>query len=70
MRPSRNKTPPDLQAQTHAIARRLAERLKMDIQNLRLIEVRYHDGRQWTIRTAWEQRIGDDWVEVDWTLIG
>jgi hypothetical protein len=48
----------------------LAGRLGRRIEEIRHIEIRYHDGRQWTIRTAWEQLIDGQWVEVDWTVIG
>jgi hypothetical protein len=70
MRRRRNNTPADIGAQTFTVAQRLAVRLGRKLEELRYVEIRFHDGRQWTRVARWEQRIDGQWLEVDWTVVG
>ena len=49
------------------VARRLAEKLGKSVEDFRYLEIRFHDGKQWTVVAYWEQRTSEGWQVVDWT---
>lgn len=50
-----------------ATAEHLARNLGVEPNDLRHVEVRFHNGRQWTVECHWEYRVDGQWKEVPWT---
>ena len=63
----RNLAPIDPQSWTISVANQLAARLKAQPKEFRYVEIRFHDGNQWTLEARWEQLRNGEWVEVPWT---
>ncbi len=67
MRPKRNYQRKPLAGQTHAVAKKLANRDLGEVRQLRYVETHFHNGMQWTVDAKWEKFSNGQWREVPWT---
>ena len=49
-------------------AENLARNVGCDPVELRRVDIRFHNGSQWTVESRWEQLKDGQWEEIHWTM--
>ncbi|MCA9194455.1 MAG: hypothetical protein KDB03_21945 [Planctomycetales bacterium] len=57
----------NLQSYLRTVAANLAQKLGKRPEDFRYVEIRFHDGQQWTVTTFWQYQENGQWFNVRWT---
>ena len=64
----RNHTVPSENEIVKSTAEHLARNVGCKPSELRRVDIRYHNGMQWTVEMRWEQLKSGQWEEIDWVM--
>ena len=63
----RNHSAPSEDEIVKKTAEHLAGNIGCDPAELRRVDIRFHNGSQWTVESRWEQLRDGQWEEIHWT---